>query len=315
MARPYRLQAENCVYHITSRGNERKEIFVSEGDYKRFLEYLNTAKEKFKFYLYAYCLMSNHYHLFLEIRQSNLSRIMQYLNTAYTVYFNVKRRHIGHVFQGRFKSILVDADSYFAELTRYIHLNPVKAKIVDKPEEYRWSSYNTYISDKNEAFIDKDRIKELFPISTKEYRQFVLEGINSPQSPLKNVYAGFILGGAQFIKDNLKQMQKEVKTKDFAHKRAVKNIIDPQEVINIVAKYFKLDATEMCVSNKRPMTAKKAAIYLLKRKTGLTNAQIGELFGMNYAAISKAALSFQREVDISEELMTMVKQIISNVEV
>lgn len=315
MARPYRLQAENCLYHITSRGDDRKKIFISERDNEKFLEYLKLAKDKFKFHLYAYCLMSNHYHLFLEITQANLSRIMQYLNTSYTIYYNLKRNRSGHLFQGRYKSILVEADSYFGELTRYIHLNPVRAKIVDSPEKYRWSSYNAYITNKPDSFIDRERIKVLLTIDISKYRQFVLEGIEKPQYPLKNVYAGFILGGVKFVKDKLNQLQVEVESKDFAYKRAVKNIIRPQEIINVVAGCFKLDSEQMCKSNKRPMTAKKAALYLLRRKTGLTNAQIGELFNMKLAAVSKAALSFGREMAEDKVLNKVVSQITSKIEV
>lgn len=148
MARPYRLQIEDGFYHVTSRGDDRKPVFKSEYDYRKFLEYLITAKEKFKFYVHAYCLMTNHYHLFLETTQANLSKIMQYINTAYTIYYNIKRKRVGHLFQGRYKSILVQADAYYSELTRYIHLNPVRAKIIDNPQKYLWSSYNSYIKDK-----------------------------------------------------------------------------------------------------------------------------------------------------------------------
>ena len=110
------------MYHITSRGDDRKKIFINETDHQKFLAYLQIAQEKFKFYMYAYCLMGNHYHLLFETTQANLSRIMQSLNTAYTVYYNVKRKRSGHLFQGRYKSILVDKDNYLLELTRYIHL-------------------------------------------------------------------------------------------------------------------------------------------------------------------------------------------------
>ena len=108
MARPYRLQSEDCFYHITSRGDDRKKIFISEYDFTKFLEYLSVAKTKFKFYVYGYCLMSNHYHLLLETTQPNISKIMHYINGSYTTYYNIKRRRSGHVFQGRFKSIVVD---------------------------------------------------------------------------------------------------------------------------------------------------------------------------------------------------------------
>ncbi|MFA5271185.1 MAG: transposase [Candidatus Omnitrophota bacterium] len=315
MARPYRLQAENCLYHITSRGDDRKKIFLSEYDFKKFLEYVKYAKNKFKFYLYGYCLMSNHYHLLIETTQANLSRIMQYINTSYTIYYNVKRKRSGHLFQGRFKSILVEADSYFVELTRYIHLNPVRAKMVDNPAKYCWSSYNAYINNKPDDFIDKDKIRNLLPMNTESYRNFVLEGIKDYRDIFKNVYAGFILGDVKFIKEKLNQLQKDVESKDFAHKRAIKNIIDPEVIINTVASHFKLEPEYLRKSNNRPMTAKKTAIYLLRYKTGLTNAQIGELFDMKLAAVSKAALNFEREMTGNKGLAKTVGQISSKIEV
>ncbi|PXF52054.1 MAG: hypothetical protein C4B57_11550 [Deltaproteobacteria bacterium] len=153
MARPYRLQAEDCFYHITSRGNGRKKIFLNNTDFEKFLEYILKAKEKYDFYLLAYVLMSNHYHLLIKTTKPNLSGIMHYINGSYTTYSNVKRRKTGHLFQGRYKSLVIDEDSYFQELTRYIHLNPVRAKMVKNPEDYRWSSYNAYVGRKR-----KDRL-------------------------------------------------------------------------------------------------------------------------------------------------------------
>lgn len=315
MARPYRLQAENCFYHITSRGNDRKKIFSSEADYRKLLGYLQKAKERFKFYLYAYCLMGNHYHLLLEITVANLSRIMQYLNTAYTAYYHTKRKRSGHLFQGRFKSILVEADSYFAELTRYIHLNPVRAKMTDSPERYPWSSYKTYLNNAPDALIDKARARGLLAMDSSAYRQFIQSGIKSSQDPFKNVYAGFLLGRAAFIKDKLKHLRLESASKDFSYKRAVKNILEPQEVITAVAEYFKLSTEQIHKSRSRPMTAKKTAIYLLRRKTGLTNAQIGALFDMKSAAVSKAALSFESEIKNDKSLTQAVGRISSKFEV
>jgi len=182
MARPYRLQGENCFYHITSRGDDRKKIFISNYDFQQFLKYLCQAKEKYDFYLYAYVLMDNHYHLLLETKQPNLSRIMHYLNSAYTTYYNLKRNRCGHVFQGRYKSILVDKDNYLLELTRYIHLNPVRAKMVQQPEEYKWSSYQGYLKKAGDGHIDKEQIKK--DLSLWQYEQFVQEGIGNSHNPL-----------------------------------------------------------------------------------------------------------------------------------
>ncbi len=308
MARPYRLQAEGCLYHIASRGDDRKKIFLNTIDYLKFLDYLKTAKERFKFYLYAYCLMGNHYHLLLEITQPNLSRIMQYLNTAYTIYYNVKRQRIGHLFQGRFKSILAEQEAYFAELPRYIHLNPVRAKIATHPARYRWSSYNAYLHGKNDALIDLTRAKKLLSMDSRQYRGFV-EDVKDYPDPFKNVYAGFILGGVRFIKDNLGQLKDEVESKDFAHKRAVKNIREPEVIINAVADYFKISSEDLRYSKKRPSTVKQAALYLLRRKTGLTNAQIGGLFAMKSSAVSMAALSFEKEIERNRGLKAAVDKI------
>lgn len=315
MARPCRLQAENCFYHIISRGDDHKKIFLNETDYRKFLEYLKKAKEKFNFYLYTYCLMGNHYHLLLETSQANLSQIMQYLNTAYTIYYNTKHKRYGHLFQGRFKSILIEADSYFAELTRYIHLNPVKARLVDNAEEYPWSSYKIYLSKGSGDLINKEKGQKLLAMDSSAYRQFIQSGIKDQEDPLMKVYAGCILGSTAFIKDKLKQLQIEVESKDFAYKRAVKNTIDPQRLITVAADYFKLDPEQMRRSRSRPMTAKKIAIYLLRRKTGLTNTQIGELFDMKPAAISKAAISFELEMKKDKALIKAVDRITSKVEV
>ena len=308
MARPYRLQAEGCFYHITSRGDGHQAIYLSDKDRNKFLAYLVTAKERFKFYLHAYCLMSNHYHLFLETTQPNLSRIMQYINTAYTIYSNVKRNKSGHLFQGRFKSVLVEADSYFAELTRYIHLNPVRAGIVDSPEKYRWSSYQAYLQGRGDGVVDIDRVKQFLDMDLKHYRQFVQDPKISP-NPLKNVYAGFILGGVKFIKDKLSQLQAEVESRDFAHKRAIKNIIKPEAIIKVVADYFKISPDDLRYSKKRPLMARQIAIYFIRRKTGLTNAQIGILFRMKPQAVSMAALGFEKKAEQDHKLKSIRDEI------
>ena len=137
----------NAFYHVTSRGNERKDIFKSIQDRDKFLTYLHTATERYGAVVHVYCLMSNHYHLLFETPDGNLSQIMRHINGAYTNYYNTKRNRAGHLFQGRYKAILVEADEYAAELSRYIHLNPVRARMVGEPEAYRWSSFKAYIGE------------------------------------------------------------------------------------------------------------------------------------------------------------------------
>jgi len=176
MARPYRLQGENCFYHITSRGDDRKRIFLNDKDYKKFFEYVLTAKQRFKFYVYAYCLMPNHYHLLLETTQPNLSAIMHYVNSSYTTFYNIKHKRCGHLLQGRFKSIVVDKDSYLQELSRYIHLNPVRSNIADNPDKYLWSSFMGYMGKKDDI-IDLDKIKTVINMNSNQYRSFDSRGL------------------------------------------------------------------------------------------------------------------------------------------
>ena len=128
-----------------SRGNEQKDVFKSQKDRERFLSYLESAVLRYGAVIHAYCLMSNHYHLLVETPSGNLSQIMKHINGAYTNYFNIKRKRSGHLFQGRYKAILIEADEYAQELSRYIHLNPVRVGMVSRPEEYQWSSYSDYI--------------------------------------------------------------------------------------------------------------------------------------------------------------------------
>jgi len=133
-----------AFYHITARGNEQKDLFRDDNDRERFLGYLETAAGRYKAVIHVYCLMSNHFHLLLSTPEGNLSQIMRHINGGYTTWFNKRHNRFGHLFQGRYKAILVDADPYAGELSRYIHLNPVRADMVGQPEEYPWSSYRAY---------------------------------------------------------------------------------------------------------------------------------------------------------------------------
>lgn len=288
MARPYHLQAENCFYHITSKGDNRKKIFLSDYDYEKFLEYLAAAKNKYNFRLYAYCLMSNHYHLFLEILQPNLSKIMHYLNTCYTVYYNKKRNNTGHLFQGRYKSILVDEDSYFLELIRYIHLNPVKAKIVNLPQQYKWSSYNGYIKNKTDKYIDYNELGGYLEMGPGKYKDFVLSSINRKDCLFDKVYAGSFLGGKDFVKYKLAEFKPEIESGDFAHKRELKSDISIDDIINRAEAIFDEEKKKIIAKKHSAFLTRKVIIFIARKMTSLTNKQIGEYFNIGDTAVIKA---------------------------
>ena len=314
MSRPYRLQGEGLLYHITSRGDDRKRIFLNETDYLKFLEYLRIAQKKFQFYMYAYCLMGNHYHLLFETTQPNLSRIMQSLNTAYTVYYNVKRNRSGHLFCGRYKSILVDKESYLLELTRYIHLNPVRAKIVDTPEKYQWSSYREYLKKNKTGLINKVELFRYFKLSPAQYGKFVLDAIGKSINPLANVYGGFILGKTAFIKDTLALLKEKVEGGDYAHKKMIEGV-DSGIIMQEVAAYYKQDLEALRKAKKKPLLAKKIAVYLLKRLTALTNKEIGMEFGIGYSGVSWIAQDVERLARGEEKIKDDIEAIISHLKV
>ena len=240
MARPLRIEYEGALYHITARGNERKKIFFSGTDYEKFLHYVAEAKKKYGIKLHCYVLMSNHYHLVVETPKANLSKTMQYINGSYTTYVNIKRRRSGHLFQGRYKAILVSRDNYLLELSRYVHLNPVRAKMVQKPEEYLYSSYKGYISKKENRMIDESQILDMISGDKDQarpgYKGFVDAAIGrEPDDPHKDVYGGIILGGTVFIKETLKTIKEELLLKEeIAQSRKLKTGYGIEEIDLII---------------------------------------------------------------------------------
>ena len=147
MARPLRIEFPGALYHVTSRGDRREPIFEDDEDRRKFLRVLAETVDRFNWICHAYCLMTNHYHLVVETPEANLSKGMRQLNGVYTQASNRRHRRTGHLFQGRFKAILVDKDSYLLELTRYVVLNPVRAKMVKHPRQYAWSSYRAMVGE------------------------------------------------------------------------------------------------------------------------------------------------------------------------
>lgn len=174
IARKLREWYPGAIYHLMHRGVRRTEIFSDETDYQVFLEILKVALDKYQCKIHAYCMMKNHIHLLLETSEDEIGRFMKCLSERYAMYFNHKYQYRGHLFESRYKSCLVKEDSYFLQTSRYIHLNPVKARIVVKPEDYRWSSYQTMIALKDDRITERNRTLAYFKDnSILRYRDFV----------------------------------------------------------------------------------------------------------------------------------------------
>lgn len=161
------------MYHITNRGVRKMIIFYDENDYLKYLELLEETRERYPFVLHSYCLMTNHIHLQLQTLNHPISKIMKYINTTYAKYFNNRHNLVGHIFQSRYGSELIDSIQYELDVSKYIHLNPVEAHMVKKAEDYRWSSYRAYIYHEYNPHVSTEKILSYFPKpSSYHYQQF-----------------------------------------------------------------------------------------------------------------------------------------------
>ena len=177
MARRPRVVAPGLLYHVIVRGNQQRKTFRGDDDYRAYLDRLEHYRAKFHVRIYAYCLMPNHVHLLLESGSEPLGKFMQGLQQSYTQYFNRRYRKVGHLFQGRYKAIICEKDKYLLALLRYIHLNPVRARLVEQPEGYVYSGHRSYLSERAVRIIESGPILELLG-GKKAYEKFVLDGMS-----------------------------------------------------------------------------------------------------------------------------------------
>jgi len=203
MARPLRIQFAGALYHVVSRGNRKAAIFADDRDYAAFLGILGDVVQRYRWLCHAYCLMRNHYHLLIETPEPNLSAGMRHLNGVYTQRYNAVHQTVGHVFQGRFKAVLVEKDAHLLEVSRYVVLNPVRAGLAPHPRQWRWSSYApTAGLRKGRPWLTTDWLLTQFGVKRleawKAYRQFVREGLGVT-SPFEGLPGGLVLGGEAFV--------------------------------------------------------------------------------------------------------------------
>ena len=179
MSRPLRIMYPNAFYHVMNRGSGRQCIFTHDDHFNIFLDLLVDVNARYQLEIHAYCLMNNHYHLLVCTPIPNLSEIMRFINGSFTQKINRLNRTDGPIFRGRYKAILVEKDNYLLELSRYIHLNPVSAKIVNYPEEYKWSSYKHYLNgDERPIWLHCDNVFAYFDNKIEKFRKFVMDGID-----------------------------------------------------------------------------------------------------------------------------------------
>lgn len=311
MARPLRIFYEGAFYHITARGNDRKNIFLSRKDYEKFLSYVTDALHKFGMVLHAFVLMTNHYHLIVESPKANLSSFMHALNSAYTTYFNIKRGRSGHLFQGRYKAFVIDKDHYLLELSRYIHLNPIRAGMAERPEDYPYSSLRPYLFPKEESIVFRDLIWDMISKERKKapqrYREFVASALlEKPRNPFEKVYGGAILGETAFIKEVLQRLNdQDLGSKETSHRRALgSRNLDIDEIVQLLSKHFRVPKEKVVTSSPY----KGYAVYLARRHTPFSNSEIGGYFGgISYSAVTKIGTRLKERMEEDRELRADIK--------
>ena len=279
MARPLRIEYPGAVYHITSRGNAREAIFVSDEDRRKFLEVLASAVEKYNWLCHTFCLLDNHYHLIIETLDPNLSLGMRQLNGVYTQAFNRAHQRVGHVFQGRYKAIMVEKDSHLLELCRYVVLNPVRAGMAAKPGEWKWSSYrSTAYAGKVPECLTTDWVLGQFSeertTARKRYRKFVAEGMAGKEQPWEKLVGQVFLGSEKFVA----RMQKLL-----GDKQEIKEIPRSQRYPGRppLSRLF----GDVHVGNRQQRNQRIAKAHIAY---GYTLKEIADFLGVHYTTVSKA---------------------------
>ena len=285
MARPIRIEFPGAVYHITARGNERKEIFLDAQDRNDFIEILALVVERFGWRCHTYCLMGNHYHLLIETPKGNVSKGMRQLNGVYAQNFNRKYKRVGHLFQGRYKAILVEKEAYLLELSRYIVLNPVKARFVEQVEEWPWSSYRAIIGENQKpGFLTTDWILEQFGKNKKKsinaYKTFVISGAEV-EFPLDEIVGQLILGSEKFLRDINRHIGEKniVEISEYPREQRLSSDIS---LDNIFQK-------EMSAGKTRD-----EIIYSIYYERDYTQKEIAEYLGIHYTTISRIIKRFEQ---------------------
>ena len=304
MARKPRIHYSGAVYHVLIRGNARQQIFFETADYLRFLRLIGEGTEKYNHRIHGFCLMPNHIHMAVQVGDIPLSRVMQNLCFRYTQWMNRRKDRVGHLFQGRYKALLVDADSYLLELVRYIHLNPVRAGIVKFPEEYLWSSHLAYLGKEKLSWLTTSWVLSRFSSSRRraanEYRRFVHSEITGGHR--EEFHRGTkgerrVLGEENFVEEVfLRAKHERQKTPAMG------------EVVRKICEYYGVKEAELSAGGKsHRASAVRGVIAWLVLETGkLTLTELSKRLKRDVSTLSSAA---QRVFTLSNEDTELAKEL------
>jgi len=293
MARPWRIEFEGALYHVLSRGNEQRDIFWESEDRESFLNCLGEMSARFEVDIFAYVLMDNHYHVLLRTNRANLSKAMQWMGATYTRRFNNKHLRSGHLFQGRFKNIIVQNDAYLMQLSYYIHRNPLRAGMVNRLADYPWSSYPAYAYGKaHSKWLNLDVI--LSQLGKKErhrrYREKAQRYSKEEKRLWEDFRHGLYLGTHEFVENLKSSLLTDSAHAEVPHQAKLLRSDNPKVLLEKAARILECNLTDYRRSlriSEKDKDNRDLLIYLLW-ETGLyKNQEIGELLGLTYSSISR----------------------------
>lgn len=319
MSRPLRIEYSDAWYHVMNRGRRSEKVFFDKDDYQAFIQVMIDSTKMWNLRISAYCLMPNHYHLLVQTPDANISRCMRHINGVYTQRFNSLHRSEGQLFRGRYKAILVSADDYLLRLVRYIHRNPVKAGLAEKPEDYPWSSHKAYLSiSKKWEWLNKAFIYSLLTKNRKtqisRYRRFmtapdddelsaVIDGKKWPSVIGPKDFLDWIKGNYYALKHN--EDVPEAKT-----------LAPSVELINqIICSFYKIEPDGLFKSQRGVFNEpRNSAIYLVRMLRHDTLKEIGNQYDIQkYSSVSSSIERMRQQIDEDPKLRKRVEQLMKRI--
>jgi len=315
MARPLRIEFEGAWYHVMNRGINHNSVFNTESDRHLFLNILEETVKNYCIEIHSFCLMDNHYHLLIHTPHGNLSKAMRHINGVYTQKYNHLTNRDGPLFRGRYKSILIEDDIYLLQVSRYIHLNPVSAKICETPDQFQWSSYNYYINRNHEL----NWVKKIFILDMAHgidnYIEYISIGIDNE---IKNFYektaTSSILGKQHFKNEQLQKIKEN--TEILPDINRTRKLPDINSIIQITATYFSISISELMKSRSGSKNFPQLVAIYLSRRLGLYSYQkIGVHFNKSLYAVNMAISRLNLMIKKDNSINDIVDEIIQKISI
>jgi len=316
MTRAWRIEYEGALYHVLSRGNERRDIFFADEDRRRFLDALGDMAQRFEIEVFAYVLMDNHYHLLLRTLRANLSRAMQWLGVTYTNRFNARHSRSGHLFQGRFKNMLVQNDAYLLQLSYYIHRNPLRAKMVERLADHHWSSYRAYAyGQQAPEWLNTELILSQLVNAEdrhKAYRENTQKYAKEESRLWEDLRHGFILGENRFVCEIKKKFLPKTAHRDIPQQKSLVKDVDLNKILTKTAGVMGCELDEFKKASRvssRNVFDRDLLLYAVWRLGVRTNSQLGEMFGMTGSAVSKRMAALKSKAAADESIREKLEDV------